>query len=75
MSFALEQPQGCTGASLVTRYATTLNRYVPPCAAKPCAVRPVFCMGGRELGAADPRICSKGHATSARPGAHSEAPG
>ena len=38
-----------------------LTRCVAPCAAKTCAVRPVFGRVIGKLGAADPKICSKGH--------------
>ena len=38
----------------------TAHRCVPPCVAKTCAMRPVFAQVVRDLGAADPRIYSKG---------------
>ena len=34
-----------------------------------------FSRVARQLGATDPRICSKGHEANAGPGAHTEAPG
>ena len=43
-----------------THQFSNFHRYVPPCVAKTCALRPVFARVALELGAADPRICSKG---------------
>ena len=40
--------------------ASVMTRCVTPCAAKTCAVRPVFGRVVGKLGAADPRICPKG---------------
>ena len=48
---------------------------VTPCAAKTCAVRPVFARMVGKLGAADPKICLKAMKANARPGAYSQAPG
>ena len=47
----------------------------PPCVPKICAVLPGFAWVMRELGAADPRTCSEGHAANTSAGACSEAPG
>ena len=52
-----------------------LDRCVPPCAAKTCAVRPVFAGVEGSWGQQIQEFARKAMKANARPGAHSEAPG
>ena len=52
----------------------SLNRRVPPCAVKTCAVRPVFARVVGELRAVDPSNVQGPVKQNARPGDQSEAP-